>query len=806
MKKLMALCLSLLMVLSMCSFTAMAKQTTTVGQAVGIDLSGTDFGEGWAFSSDPGFTKTVSGGVATFALSNGNTTMIQNAAVYTFPTHPSLLGGRYYILEAMAHFPSPMANVYRINLGLQLGSKRIGAFAATTGKTKIIAVKPDVHFAVNATDYVDTVNDSARIALPTTAFVPLKIVIDTQTGKVEYWQNGTQTGEYTITEADGINLTTEPASVKLFVDMRSSSKEKSIELQFKDVSLYSANDKVLTNAEKVDEIASLITKASIAGDAATVTKSLTLDGGYAENELYTNGDVTVTWTSLNPEYIANDGTFLKYADFPTSSVTATMKATISSGDVSEEVTIPLTIGNGLTQKYTNDFATVEGGFFTATQTADEKQATSSGTPVYNDDGTPKMTINSTETKFLSSIANFSKNARIIINADFKYTYCDGEDKYNDQIGGISFDGMEGQSRALGVYLNPDTEEVLLSVTRGYAADDGNRLTFSDAATVSYPMPASIKAKIGKDFEGTDNDVAAEWITATFDYNVLSQTYEVYLDGVLINTDAPVAKGKAIYADTTGSVLRGMRAQIDRAGEVSVDNLTVSTFDDADYVETHAALSAAALLYVSKTTRPTLKHGIALKPHTISRSWIIKTTVGETTKEYLDVDETNKTAASYADNPARYPVADITDGPTLTYKVNGNTVTSITATKPERVAFTITATSSNGMTLSKTYSTGISPVVIRGFGGHSGALNAVWLDGQSGTEKIVVAQYNRGQLVQVVVHNLDGNTNYTASTGLVKGISTLPPKANNAADQVKFFVISGSDGITPVSLVNDEFHD
>ena len=287
------------------------------------------------------------------------------------------------------------------------------------------------------------------------------------------------------------------------------------------------------------------------------------------------------------------------------------------------------------------------------------------------------------------------------------------------------------------------------------------------------------------------DKDGEWVNIVFDFNIMSQTYEAYVDGTLV-TPHPLVRRNAYKTNTTSSTVRGVNTVTSAAGDVWLDNVSLRKYTDANVAEVNAALNAAAVLYASDVIHPALTNR-ALAEKTISKSWINNN--ADFYKDETDVHN----------NPARYTLQ--TDGPSITYKINNETVTAIDVDAPQTVEFTITATSADGtVTESKTFTKKLAPVSIRDLGlNERSAFYGLWLEGVTGNEKVVVAQYFDGKLILVKTISLADNENFVAETGLLKNMSVQHPYSNTGVDQVKIFVI-GADGISPVAFMNDELRD
>ena len=147
---------------------------------------------------------------------------------------------------------------------------------------------------------------------------------------------------------------------------------------------------------------------------------------------------------------------------------------------------------------------------------------------------------------------------------------------------------------------------------------------------------------------------------------------------------------------------------------------------------------------------------------------------------------------------------VTDGPAISWKVNGALATAINVDYPQIVDITVTA-EKDGISESKTFKRKVAPAAIRDLAASSAALNGIWLEGvNAGTDKVVIAQYNQKKLVSTDIISLKDNENYNVETGILKLTGFNVPANNPDVDALKVFVI-GEKGISPITFKNSELY-
>ena len=578
-----------------------------------------------------------------------------------------------------------------------------------------------------------------------------------------------------------------------------------------DIKLYTTQpvDSVIASlgdADKVKFFKELVATTEILD--VTAGQTLPLDAKYADYDLGALG-VSIDWASGNTEYISNDGKVKKLAPVG-ETVTVEMTATISAGAESDTAAIEVTLKDGVELIKSVDFSdtTLETG--KADYVMDDaahgsvlhmKQEAaahkSSGTiATYKD--------NSGVTHYMPGVTGGGRGDRVILEADVKYVHGASETAFG-AFRVLTYAAKVG----IQVGLNYNTNKVSLITTTAEANGDAKGIKANMSKTIFYDMPASVAQK----GEG-------EWVKITIDHNILSQTYQVSIDGEVIN-EVPILQATMELGGNGGVAIRGYSLELSLEGEMWVDNVSLKKYENTDAVEVNAALNAALVEYASKEYRTVLTNR-EFAPMTIGKSWINGTDYNrDRIWQEDDPETTDKNEAGYVhnvENPSTYNF--VTDGPVLTYAINGEEVTALNVDKAGIVDLTITA-EANGITDSKTVKREVAPVAIRSLAlGTASCLNGLWLEGATGTEKIVVVQcLENGKPaysytpatdeteeyewfgVQVFdlakLINAEGDKTYNPETGILKGVAVSHPGVSDTITEVRIFVM-GANGIMPVA--------
>ncbi len=735
----------------------------------------------WTIASGGNIQNTTVGDNSYATLNWDNDTTMSNAFVYTFQDVPSVTDAETYVINARVSVPQKPTNA--ITMAFTWGDQRAGTFmlgSAGWGSQELLyagALAPGNVWHTRASNAVYLGQDGV---IPTAGFVDLKYVVDIKASTVTYYVDDVFAGSVTYTSGTTEmpdftqNLpatlqfnfrTTDPAQV--YVDDIYAYTTKSL----------SSAISSLSDQEKVDFYKKLIDDSEIA-EVSTVGAKYALNTGYAEYDPAAYG-VNVNWTSNNTDYIANDGTLVKFA--PLSGATATMTANITAGSASAVATKVIKVNNGTTVVKSEDFSEKSGENYVtddaqhgnvlqhvSTNTA-SAQALASGVT-----GVNHATVGHTD--------------RVLVEADVKYNHNPAVETSHG--GGVMVYGIQGAESA-SVFFDFNHQTVYFHTDDAGVNATGASLGTETATTKSVRMPQELINKEG------------EWIHVMFDFNVLSQTYYVYADGIRL-TDFPIIVGNAAKTDTDNTTIRDIKAYTSSGGgTVRLDNVVLRKFVDSAATEVNAALNAAAATYANEFLNPVLTN-TSLVSKTVSTSRVDSATHATVLRFYQDTTDPYN-------NPGRYQWQ--SDGPAVTYTVDGATATEINVTSPKEITLTITATEGS-VSETMTFKRKVAPAAIKAFGINwsNGAMNGMWLKGLDGTEKVIIAKYAGEQIVSARVYDLDNidaeimpDTTFNTSTGLLKGVGVTIPSFEAASDSLKVFVVD-ADGITPLSFVNDTYKD
>ena len=515
--------------------------------------------------------------------------------------------------------------------------------------------------------------------------------------------------------------------------------------------------KAASDEDKVAYFKGLVEGTTLANVTA-VGQVLDLDAEYADYVLSEYG-VAIEWASDNTTYIANNGTVNAITELAGAVQTVNMTATITAGSVSDTVVFPILITDDKTTLLGSaNFSDQEGGCITH---ADTKSGES--------------------LKGFSNVSGGGKADRFVINADVKYTHNGAE----SSCGGIEV-LTYASKRGIAVFLDYNTNKIILATTKATVNGAADGLTAAIYQLAYFDMPESVIEK----GEGA-------WVHIMIDHNALSQTYSAYVDGVLIN-DVPLLLAVMNLNNNPGNSIRGYNLALRGEGQVWADNVSLSKYNDTDAVEVNAALNAALIDFGSEFVHPVLVNQ-TLPAMTIGTSWL-SSTLGYN----RDLDDAGKIKPT---NVSTYTY--VTDGPQITWTVDGVPATAINVASPKEVQLTITA-AKGSITESKTVTRKVAPAAIRGLAIASNNLNGAWLEGATGNEKVVVVTYLENRKAdQVQIFDLaelankeinENNTkSYDPATGILRGVGVGHPSASEEITEVKIFVIG--NGIAPVAFRN-----
>ena len=713
---------------------------------------------GWTGPSSEklSFTNVVDGdnSYATVDLTDA-TLFSENVLSYTFKNAPKA-NGRYYVLEYD----------YRTNTAITGG---------VTGLAFVINDKESAKIQNRSGNYglhpyrwrendVWFGESSGTVKINATDFVTLKTVIDTKENTISYYADGVL--KYSEARYGGADLTN-ITSAKLQLNARQAAGSFSID----NIRLYCENDltEVITTLpaeEKVALFKGFVEKSSI-GEVNAIGDELDLDSGYANYDLDTVG-VSIAWESSAPEYISNDGEVVKTAHF-LSDEEITMTATIASGAESDTVSFTMPAPDGTELVNSSDFSDTTVSAGKATYVDDEDAEHGKVLHI----ATAEVGKH-TSSDNIGIISYGDWKGRAVVSADVKFI--NGNDAAS---GGIVIKTIAAYN-GISVMFNFRTNKVSVTTTVPEVEADASKLKANSAKTIYMQMDPELIEKEG------------QWINVAVDFNALSQTFVLYVDGKLY-TELPMLQSNMKTVKNGGGAVRGISLECSNKGELWVDNVSIRKFTNSTESEVNAALNAALIDFGSSYIKPVLTN-CTLPSMTIGRSWNIAADAFN-----RDVEEDGTIKPS---NVSTYKY--VTDGPEISWNINGTDATEINVSNPQVVEITVTATK-DGITESKTFRRRVAPASIRGLAASTAALNGLWLeDVNAETDKVVIAQYNGKKLVSTKIISLKDNENYIAETGILKLTGFIAPSKNADVDALKVFVI-GDKGISPITFKNAELN-
>ncbi len=703
---------------------------------------------------------------------------------YTFKAVPAVGEGDTLVFDAKVRVPVKGGTA---NWGLQLNGKEMAEFIYYNQYLY------DNDYDLGNDDYygAGAARTDKNIAANTWYNIKFEITEDAAATKgwtVKCYLDGQLVGTHSTANAVPEEITSASFYLKGRSNMDSKTEPTTPVYFFDtdDVQVYTTQsiDSVLAtldDAGKINFFKELIEATEIPANV-TAGQNLGLADSYAGYDLGSLG-VNITWGTSDDAYIGENGVVKTLAPIGTTK-TVTMTATIAAGLEEATASVDVTLTDGIVLVKEVNFDDLEAGALASAEII----ADGTGKALHlKHEGTGHKASGT-----ISNITGGGRGDRVVFDADIKYVHGDVENSY----GGFSVKTYAGQN-GIQVGLNYKAGTVSLITTKTEANGAATGLNVNKYKTVSYPMPASVLEK----GEG-------EWVRLTVDHNAVSQTYQVYLDGEVVNP-VPVLQANMDLGGNGGSAIRGYSIELSLAGEMWVDNVSLKKYANTDAVEVNAALNAALVLYASEEYRTVLTN-CELPAMTIGKSWIAsdryKRDVNETVTDNGD-GTTKSTFSIKPENASTYKF--VTDGPTLTYAIDGEEVTAINVDKVGVVDFTVTA-EANGITESFTVERKVAPVAIRGLAqGTASCLNGVWLDGATGNEKVIIVTYlenRKTDWVQIFdlaelankEINETNSKSYDPATGILRGTGVAHPGTSDVIEEVKIFVMN-EGGIVPVAF-------
>ncbi|MGN1059875.1 MAG: immunoglobulin-like domain-containing protein, partial [Clostridia bacterium] len=427
----------------------------------------------------------------------------------------------------------------------------------------------------------------------------------------------------------------------------------------------------LPDAEKVALYESLITQSSITGEsAAAIRSNLTLDAGYST--LVDTG-VTVTWRSENPA-ISDSGVVTA----GTLAQTGSLTATITAGSESVTKAFELTVPPAGTVEFYNGYLSRDFENTSATPAEDKISADSGLTAEY------VAGVSGRSGQVLKTTAAAAANnmllktwSETIYQGDVTGHYFISSDLKLD-LNGVETPGkyyyqVEGNGQCVSVVFDfSQAVNPVLGLYRG---------GYSVAA--QYTMPQAV--------------IDSNWFHIDIDMNVISRSYDLYINGVKIN-QVPAAMNNAYRGDngTLGAApMRKINLRFDAPGTIYMDNVSVSEYTDADQNLAEAAVNAALITMAGYTKSELPLSSVVAASLTLPAEG---PTIGNS---YADRTE---------DNPAMYVFS---DGAALSYTANGVPVSGTYTPSAAGITDITVSAVSNGKTATGSFTRKTAPVLISG---------------------------------------------------------------------------------------------
>ncbi len=366
----------------------------------------------------------------------------------------------------------------------------------------------------------------------------------------------------------------------------------------------------------------------------------------------------------------------------------------------------------------------------------------------------------------SSANNLRYNERVSVDAELKI------DADTDGTAKFVLYGLQG-SEVINVYFDINNKKVNLSTTKNIinASNDGLKDEF--VQYYSFDLPGNV--------------LENEWFSMHIDYNIMSKTYNVYLNGTLIN-ELPLVTSRLDVSSAPSAAIRGFSLSANNA-TVYFDNFSIMRKKNIDEVKVNAALNAALVMYANDIYHTALTHGTPLK------EYIIKNCGNEDGSQYVYGDGVT------LDNPANYAFVSAGDSqtPKLTYRLNGNITTEITA-ELDIIQMPLEITAELGdYSESRTVARKIAPVEIHQVSKTVNALNAVRIAGNTENAVLFAVSYTESGKLAAICQGqsvLGVNDLYKFTNIYAPG---KQDKEGNTIHTVKIFVFDNT--LKPMTEIN-----
>ena len=344
----------------------------------------------------------------------------------------------------------------------------------------------------------------------------------------------------------------------------------------------------LSDADKVKFFEELITAQSITTQPTDeITADLTLDGGYKDYDLEKLG-VNITWESSDKRYVTNSG---EVTPSQAPNIPVTMTATISAGSESAEKAIDITLVPKNSTAVSNEilnrnFDDKELGAIPSADysLSNGSNATYKAEYVVDEDTDSKVIhfANESEGKAIylanTGVWSMPYNSRYYVSFDYKYERADKTGNGKSAYGFVGTMGLQGN-------LMTTAEFHFMERTVGFTSYDNDSKAVSQHR---YPMPDSLQ-------EG-------EWFNVTIDYQPVSRSYQLYVNGELINDVPAVLSHAEVYkaVDNPGSyfvhALRGIQMGCSQNGDMYVDNFVTRQASNKNEIYANAAKNVGLMMY------------------------------------------------------------------------------------------------------------------------------------------------------------------------------------------------------------------
>ncbi len=569
--------------------------------------------------------------------------------------------------------------------------------------------------------YTNTGSNNAG-SLSTTDFTPviLKVDIATGSGAIKVGSGNWVTmnsfaDSYTYSEGDFLGALN-------FYRAASSAPENT--LMISEACAYnelSVSDKLaeLSDAEKVAFFSGLITPESITAESKdAITEDLTLTNSYKDYDLTALG-VSIDWKSSNTSYVSDNG-IVTPSQAP--NVPVTMTATITAGEVSETKTVDITLvpknsaiidNTVLNQKFDGKtLGTVPSADFTfrnnngavaGVQYITDADTNSTVLHLQNEDNDKAVYLDN------SKIYGLTYNGRYFVSFDYKY---ERADKTGDGAGASAFVGtfgLAGQLQTIAQFNFNNRTVVFTSYDT----------TGKGLYTHEYPMPESM--------------IEGKWSKVTIDYQPVSRSYQVYVNGELVNDVPAILAHAEEYGKASPNfvhALRGLQLGCSQNGDLYVDNFVTRQATNSDEINANAAKNVG-LMQAAGDYENILMGTINLN----------------------SAGPASNGQASDTNNLANLS---LTGTSTISYMVDGASASSITVDKMGTKTITVTGTS-NGVTdtssaVRRTATFAITSVVV-------GADNkpVITLKGNYSGKSLLAAVYEGSKLVGITTVNANADS-------------------------------------------------